>query len=658
MSTQELNLRFGAAALERGFIDAGQFAAACSEWVADEGAALADVLLRKNWLTADQRLELDRDLAYHGACRGVGEHESRPHDEAPTLSLLGAASMADERVEVDEVNLDDLDLGYIPLAMRERITLRDLHSSGGIGEVWRAYDEVLGREVALKRLKAEHAAYQDNRARFFREAQITGQLEHPGIVPVYDYSSSEDGTRCFYTMRFLRGRTLREVAHEFHERRVAKDEPLVSAPLLKLLAQFATICDTMAFAHSRGVVHRDLKGDNVIIGDFGEVVVLDWGLAKRLGGAEARSELPSTSLLDSSMDLEITATMQGERLGTPAYMAPEQAQGRIDEIDARTDVYGLAAILYEILTGRPPFTGDDPSAIMEAVIRREPTPPRERVRDIPLALQRICLRGLAKDPSDRQPSVAKLADQIQGWLAELTERRRIEQERERFFDLSLDLLAIIDRRGTLSQTNAAWRHLLGWSEQRLKHRSIVEFVEPEHRELVAVKLAEIWDGERAVDFEIRMTRVDGRTRWVHGRARSIPGESAIYLVGRDVTERRQTEERFEGLLESAPDATCVIDTEGSLVLVNAQLERMFGYPRAELLGQPVEILVPESLRERHADHVRRFVTDPTPRPMGSGRRLPAQRKDGREFTVEVSLSPVETETGMLVACSLREVGDG
>jgi PAS domain S-box-containing protein len=532
------------------------------------------------------------------------------------------------------------------VAVRERITLRNLHSSGGIGEVWRAYDEVLGREIALKRLKPDQAAHRDNRTRFHREAQITGQLEHPGVVPVYDFNTTDDGTRCYYTMRFLRGRTLSTVIDEFHRTR---DDGIVTGGFLQLLGHFISICNTIAYAHSRGIVHRDLKGDNVIIGNFGEVIVIDWGLAKRIG----IDELDLGPRIGSTGSSDVAATMQGERLGTPAYMAPEQALGSIDEIDERTDVYGLAAIFYDILTGRPPFRGSDIAEVMNAVVHEQPTPPSVEVPDVPPELERICLKGIAKARAHRFQSVAELAAAVQAWVNALAERKRTEQERERFFDLSLDLLAIIDRSGRIRQSNAAWGSQLGWSEQERIDAELLEFIAPEHRELTQARLTQLWTGAHAVEFQVRMLRADGAQRWVGLLARMLPDEAAIYIVGRDVTERHQSEQQFIGLLESAPDATCVIDETGTLVLVNKQLEHMFGYPREQLIGRPIEMLVPETLRGGHREHVRRYFANPVARPMGSGLALTGQRVDGVVIPIEVSLSPVQTETRLLVSCALR-----
>jgi PAS domain S-box-containing protein len=420
---------------------------------------------------------------------------------------------------------------------------------------------------------------------------------------------------------------------------------------------FVSICQTIAYAHSHNVIHRDLKGDNVILGDFGEAIVLDWGLAKRLG--EAREPEVDTSartiVSDSDDTAAASATMHGEKLGTPAYMAPEQARGQIDQIDKRTDVYGLSAILYEILTGEPPFLGKSIVEILKRVIHEPPERIADRVPSVPGELERICLRGLSKDREDRQQSAAELADEIQSWITERAERKRTEQERERFFNLSLDLLAIVDARGMLAQTNPAWETVLGWSSSELNGKRVQEILHADEHPRLTQNLERILAGESLAAVERRCLCKDGTYRWIQWNASLIAGEASIYIVGRDVTERKQTEQTFQELLESAPDGMVVANQSGQVVLVNAQLERLFGFTRDEMLGQPIEMLVPEEHRARHPEYVARFMAAPEFRPMATGLKLFGRSKDGRVFPVEISLSPVRTEQGLLVSCAIRDL---
>ena len=271
----------------------------------------------------------------------------------------------------------------------DRYTLIRVHATGGIGRVWLARDNQIGREIALKELRPEQAGNSGLCIRFLKEAQITGQLEHPGIVPVYELCRRPDNQQPFYTMRFVKGLTLSEASRAFHENRAASKVDTLE--WVKLLDAFVTVCNTVAYAHSRGVLHRDLKGQNVLIGDFGEVAVLDWGLAKVIDQPETESGAPP-SVLDSDAPAELALTQQGQMLGTPSYMATEQAGGHPEQIDGRTDVYGLGAILYEILTGRPPFSNSDTSEVLRCVREELPTPPKELWPEVPPALEAVCLR--------------------------------------------------------------------------------------------------------------------------------------------------------------------------------------------------------------------------------------------------------------------------
>ena len=186
----------------------------------------------------------------------------------------------------------------------------------------------------------------------------------------------------------------------------------MTSRLVQLLNQFVSVCNTIAYAHSKGIIHRDLKSENVIVGDFGEVAVLDWGLAKYLDETDSSAETTvdhegATLVVETLDPITSSQTMQGDKLGTPAYMSPEQAHGEIGLVDKRSDVYGLAAILYEILVGEPPFLGKSIVAVLENVIHDKPKPPSEIVDGLPRELERICLCGLSKKREDRQQSAPR-----------------------------------------------------------------------------------------------------------------------------------------------------------------------------------------------------------------------------------------------------------
>jgi serine/threonine-protein kinase len=408
------NLLFGVLALQADLLTPARFAEACSAWAACKSAPLADLLVERGWLTPADRTDveklLQRKLAKHGG---------------DARSSLAEATTAEVRQSLAGVPDEDLrrsltpppaghvllhTTAYAPEA-RERYTLSRLHATGGIGRVWLARDASLGRDVALKELRPERAGQPVVWGRFLREAQVTGQLEHPGIVPVYDLGRRPADQAPFYTMRFVRGRTLAEAAQAYHQRRQhGAAGPL---ELRELLTALIGVCHTVAYAHSRGVLHRDLKPQNVVLGDYGEVMVLDWGLAKVAGEADGDSALVAVEADGGAAGEQ---TVAGQVLGTPAYMSPEQAEGRLDLLDARTDVYGLGAVLYEVLTGQAPFSGPDTTAVLRRVVH-EP-PPRSVVSGVPRALEAVCLKALAKRPAERYASVRELGSDLQHWLAD------------------------------------------------------------------------------------------------------------------------------------------------------------------------------------------------------------------------------------------------
>ncbi len=268
-----------------------------------------------------------------------------------------------------------------------------MHGQGGLGRVLIAYDRDLGRPIAVKELlhRSDRAE-----ARFVREARITARLEHPAIVPVHDAGCRPDG-EMFYTMKFVAGRSLKEV--------IGSCDGLEAR--LRLLPNVLAVADAIAYAHSKGIIHRDLKPANIILGEYGETVVIDWGLAKDLRG-QAQSEDEHFS---NDVPVSDTVTIYGEVVGTPAYMSPEQAAGH--EVAEPTDVYALGAILYEIVCGSRPYAdiaSSEPKEIVEAVRRGAPADIAMVVsQPIPVGLVAIITRAMARDPSERYANGAELA---------------------------------------------------------------------------------------------------------------------------------------------------------------------------------------------------------------------------------------------------------
>jgi tRNA A-37 threonylcarbamoyl transferase component Bud32 len=285
---------------------------------------------------------------------------------------------------------------------------------GGLGEVLLGRDEQLHRDVAFKRIRAERAADADARRRFELEAEITAKLEHPGIVPIYGMVQGPDGQTC-YVMRFIHGDTLKAAIQSSHRAR----QPFDALPFRALLQKFITVCETMAFAHSKGIIHRDLKPDNVMLGKYGETLVVDWGLAKPYGRTEVERSTGEMSLtMPPAQPGE--ETQMGSAAGTPSYMSPEQATGRWNIVGPASDIYSLGAILYEMLAGQPPVKGQDPYEIIAKVQRGEFPHPRQWRADVPRPLEAICLKAMALKPKERYATAKELAGDVEHWLADET----------------------------------------------------------------------------------------------------------------------------------------------------------------------------------------------------------------------------------------------
>jgi eukaryotic-like serine/threonine-protein kinase len=362
---------FGLLALQTGLIQQAQLVAAFHAWTCDRSRSLADHLIALGHLNAAQRAvvealaalqleahggDVEKSLAAVPAGRSTRERLANLDDPDIASTFGHVASgrgTTEQNVEDDPDRTTDHAVGT---ATSDGLRFRVLrpYARGGLGAVFVAFDRELHREVALKQILDQHADDPDSRARFLLEAQVTGGLEHPGIVPVYGLGSYADG-RPFYAMRFIRGDSLKEAIDAFHRREGKAHQEGADGPetaggadptdpgrrsleLRKLLRRFMDLCNAIAYAHSRGVLHRDIKPGNVIIGKHGETLVIDWGLAKATGrgdpGAGERTLRPSPSSGSSE-------TLPGSALGTPAYMSPEQARGELEHLGPRSDVYSL-----------------------------------------------------------------------------------------------------------------------------------------------------------------------------------------------------------------------------------------------------------------------------------------------------------------------------
>ncbi len=301
-----------------------------------------------------------------------------------------------------------------------RAEYRDLryHAAGALGEVFMAKNAELNREVALKFLKPSRAHDPESRRRFFLEAEVTGRLEHPGVVPIYALGADTAGAPC-YAMRFIRGETLQDRIAAFHAAdQSGRDPSERSLALRELLHRFVSICNTVAYAHNRGILHRDLKPRNVMLGKYDETLLVDWGLAKPFDRDDLASSTGEETLTpgpgsgDSGCDTPTVGVV-----GTPAYMSPEQAEARSDLVGPASDIFSLGAILYAILAGQAPYGGHTRAAILDRVRLCEFPRPRQVKAAVPPALEAVCLKAMARKPDERYATALELAEDIRRWLA-------------------------------------------------------------------------------------------------------------------------------------------------------------------------------------------------------------------------------------------------
>lgn len=458
------NLLFGILALQMDFIGGESLISALRDWTTQKDKPLGQILVERGDLSAARRALLEPL---------VDEHVRR-HDHDPAASLASLSSTIEDTVDWHHVH--DVDVAESLAARRlthtsDRHRLRSdsskemdadsvgrfrilrPHARGGIGEVFLAFDQELNREVALKEIQSRHLRDESCRERFIREAEVTGGLEHPGIVPVYSLGHHGDG-RPYYAMRFIRGDSLKDAIERFHaaspaaiqapaavdvnqptvigaeaharheastvhsvHEYLAPREAFAAVDFRRLLGRFIDVCQAIEYAHSRGVLHRDLKPGNIMLGKYGETLVVDWGLAKVAGKEDRFADVDETTLAPSSAS-SVEHTADGSVIGTPAYMSPEQAAGRLADIGPAADVYSLGATLYQMLTGRPPFAKLSLPELLARVQRGEYPRPRELNPSIPKPLESICVKAMEVLPSYRYESAAAIAEDLEHWLAD------------------------------------------------------------------------------------------------------------------------------------------------------------------------------------------------------------------------------------------------
>jgi serine/threonine protein kinase len=417
---------------------------------AQEDASLMEYLRRFPELTAN------RELQIRIACEEYRFKNRRNSlltatDFASHFPLLepelGNALRRDPRFVANEALRAQTDRGSVRAELGARISELEWLAKGGMGEVWLAKDATLKRQVAMKVIQSKHRRNAEALQRFMAEAEITSRLEHPGVAPIYGLGEHADGRPC-YAMRFIRGESMGEAARRFFRRDNAPstsaiesahgsggaggDESTIRNRLdlhqgsrnlifRGLLHRLVAVSHTVAYAHDRGVLHRDLKPENIRLGEHGETILLDWGLAKDLDQdfeiGEAIKDPHSGQFLDKNSD-DVEKTKIGSLYGTPQFMSPEQAKSNGAPLTFSVDIYGLGTTLYYLLTGRAPFPRETPSKVIDRVIAGDFRPPRSICRDAPPALEAICLKAMKSEPAARYASAQEFANDLERYLAD------------------------------------------------------------------------------------------------------------------------------------------------------------------------------------------------------------------------------------------------
>lgn len=422
-SRQDNNLAFAVAMLRGGYANERTLTANITNWTAFGNATLSEHLVTVEMLTQAEadKIQSKATLLLRGISDRslLGGNLSHSQRERAWLSQLDPSGRIGKLLGIADVSMLAKDESQSRMVGARYTLLRKL-GQGGLGIVWLARDENLERYVAVKEIARDVASGDVALEHFRREAQITGRLEHPGIVPIYQFGDDAETGKSFYVMRFLGKRTLQDALTEYHERLVAGNQD----PMMfhRLLTAFVNVCHSVGHAHSRKVIHRDLKPENIALDEFGQVTLLDWGLAKindetgmyDLNGRTEPGDLHGVGSLNV-----------GRVLGTPFYMAPEQAAGRLDEVDELTDVFGLGGILYAILTGFAPHqatceaqgSGAKASVLLSSIVSDSVTRPEEIQPHVSPDLSAVCMKALSNKRYLRYGSATDLAEEVQRHIA-------------------------------------------------------------------------------------------------------------------------------------------------------------------------------------------------------------------------------------------------
>lgn len=430
------NLLVGILALQMEFIDHVKLINAMQAWIFQKPTNLEDLLHQQQAINQETREFL----------KAMAEKHIQLHDNDAGKSIAALSSVSSVRKRLHDLKDSEVDQSLSRIADRRandatqigsghadadgttrilnsaedsgnrRFKILRPHAMGGLGQVSVAEDTELHREVALKEIQDRFSGDHISRERFMMEAEVTGRLEHPGIVPVYSLGRTESGAP-FYVMRFIQGDSLKEAIDRLHNRQSLMSAGERLSALRKLIRRLVDVCNAIEYAHSRGVLHRDLKPGNIMLGKYGETLVVDWGLAKTVGKKGAHEVNDEVTLIPLSGEGS-TETRMGTVVGTLAFMSPEQAEGRLDALGPQSDVYCLGATLYSCLTGHSPIAKAAPENMLADVRSGRFPKPSQIDGTVPRALEAVCLKAMSLRAEDRYSSAAALAEELELWLAD------------------------------------------------------------------------------------------------------------------------------------------------------------------------------------------------------------------------------------------------
>ncbi|MBX3433090.1 MAG: protein kinase [Pirellulales bacterium] len=629
-SSQDRDFLFFLLARRRGWAADAQLEAAARLWGGVPGRSLAELVAEHARLTPGQLDELRKDAAAE-AMKTRSEPIEALLAELPAelrRRLTGSAATQYHTPKGDALATLPSDgpthgsrgpraAAAEPLPASDRFEIVQLHAQGGLGAVFLARDGEIDRTVALKQIRSQWADDEDSRARFLLEAKITGRLEHPGIVPIYALGADASG-RPYYAMRLIRGESLLAVIDRFHKPREEGADGAEKLPeLRRLLARFVEVCNALEYAHSRGIIHRDVKPANIMLGRYGETLVVDWGLAKVVGDEEDIVVDTYTKWkpvgLGSGADSG-SATRMGTVVGTPAYMSPEQAAGRLNDLGPQSDVYSLGATLFHLLTGDVPHdASDDIGVLMAQIDRGSFRSPRERERWIPKQLSAICMKALDPLPERRYASAGAMGEDLQRWLSDEPVLAYEDSLAERAFRWMRNhrtlVISAVAAQGVAAAAIVAGSIL--WSRVQSERRQQQHALDQQRQSRAAELEVSAEAAQQTALAELRTGRFETAVGLLDRASQSLDDEPQFAALRDEIVARRERAARladFRRWGESAEELNFFQhDAEAQAELFDA-LERIGALDRGDWWNNlPAEDLTADQLDDLRFDVYRKFV---------------------------------------------------